>query len=71
MKLFKLIPVLFILMLFNTNSFAETKRDCSSIKTDTGVKMFEKLRCKMGKEKGKEKGEGLGTKLKKLFKKKS
>ena len=67
MKLLKLIPVLFVLTLFNTNSFAETKRDCSSIKTDTGVKIYEKLRCKMGKEKG----EGLGTKFKKLFKKKN
>ena len=67
MKLFKLIPVLFILMLFNTNSYSETKRDCSSIKDDTGVKIYEKWRCKMGKEKG----EDLGTKFKKLFKKKS
>ena len=65
MKLLKLIPVLFVLTLFNTNSFAESKRDCSAIKTDTGVKMYEKLRCKMGKEEG----EGLGTKFKKSFKK--
>ena len=67
MKLLKLIPVLFIITLYNTNSFAESKRDCSAIKTDTGVKIYEKLRCKMGKEKG----EGLGTKFKKLFKKKN
>ena len=67
MKLLKLIPVLFVLTLFNTNSFAETKSDCSSIKADTGVKIYEKWRCKMGKEKS----EGLGTKLKKLFKKKN
>ena len=67
MKLLKLIPVLFVLTLFNTNSFAETKNDCSSIKADTGVKIYEKWRCKMGKEKS----EGLGTKLKKLFKKRS
>ena len=42
MKLLKLIPVLFIITLYNTNSFAESKRDCSAIKTDTGVKMYEK-----------------------------
>ena len=65
MKLLKLIPVLFVLTLFNTNSFAESKRDCSLIKADAGVKVFEKLRCEMGKEKG----ESLGTKFKKLFKK--
>ena len=67
MKLLKLIPVLFIITLYNTNSFAESKRDCSAIKTDTGVKMYEKWRCKMSKEEG----EGLGTKLKNMFKKKS
>ena len=67
MKLLKLIPVLFIITLYNTNSFAESKRDCSAIKADTGVKVYEKLRCKMGKEKG----DGLGTKFKNLFKKKS
>ena len=67
MKLLKLIPLLFIITLYNTNSFAESKRDCSEIKADTGVKVYEKLRCKMGKEEG----EGLGKKLKNFFKKKS
>ena len=67
MKLLKIIPVLFIITLYNTNSFAESKRDCSAIETDTAVKMYEKLRCKMGKEEG----EGLGKKFKNLFKKKS
>ena len=67
MKLLKLIPVLFIITLYNTNSFAETQKDCSSIKADTGVKMYEKLKWKMGKENG----DGLGKKLKNLFKKKA
>jgi len=67
MKFLKIIPILCILILYNTNTQAETKLDCSAIKADTGVKMYEKLRCKMGKENG----EGLGKKLKNLFKKKN
>ena len=67
MKIIKFIPLLFYLILYNSNSLAETTKDCSTIKADTGVKIYEKWRCKMGKEKS----EGLGTKLKKLFKKKS
>ena len=67
MKLLKLIPVLFIITLYHTNSFAESNRDCSTIKADTGVKMYEKWKCEMGKKKG----DGLGKKLKNLFKKKS
>ena len=71
MKLLKLIPVLFVLTLFNTNSFAETKTDCSQYSTKTLVGQWDKMRCKKGKpprEKSK-----LGEKLKKLnpFKKKT
>ena len=68
MRLLKFIPILFVLALYNSNSLAgEEKKDCSLIKADTGVELYEKIRCKMGKEKG----EGLGKKLKNLFKKKS
>ena len=67
MKLLKFIPLLFILTLFNSISFAETKKDCGSIlKADTGVKMYEKWKCKMVKGGD----ESFGKKIKNLFKKK-
>ena len=60
--------ILLVLMLYDSNAFADdAKKDCSLIKADSGVELYEKIRCKMGKEKG----EGLGKKLKKLFKKKN
>ena len=66
MKLLKFIPLFCVLTLFNSNSFAENaKKNCSSIIADSGVELYEKIRCKMGKEKG----EGLGKKIKYLFKK--
>jgi hypothetical protein len=68
MKIIKVITIMLVIFTFNSQSFSEEiKRDCSEIKADTGVKMYEKLRCKMGKEKG----EGLGNTIKNLFKKKS
>jgi len=67
MKLIKLVSVLFVLILYNANSLAETKTDCSSMEADTGVKIYEKLKCKMGKNKD----ESLGKKIKNLFKKKN
>ena len=42
---------------------AETMKDCSAIKADTGVKIYEKWKCKMGKSDG----ESFGKKVKKLF----
>ena len=66
MKIIKFIPLLFILTFYNTSSFAETKKDCS-FKADTGVKMYEKWKCKMGKTEG----DGFGKKLKSIFKKKN
>ena len=66
MKLFKLITIIIILTFYNTSTFSETKQDCSSFEADTGVKLYEKLKCKLGKEKG----EGFGKKLKNLLKKK-
>jgi hypothetical protein len=67
MRLIKFLPLLFILTLLNSASFAETKKDCGSIlKSDTGVKMYEKWKCKMGKD-----GDGdFVKKFKNLFKKK-
>ena len=68
MKLLKLIPLLLLLSVFTSFSFAETKDDCGSVlKANTGAKMYEKLKCKMGKEGD----ESLGNKLKNLFKKKN
>jgi len=66
MKSFKLITPIIVLILFISTSIAEEKeKDCSSLKADTGVELYKKLKCKMGDEKG----EGLGKKLKNLFKK--
>ena len=70
MKLLKFSPLLIVLLLYNSGSFAEEmKRDCSLIKANNGVELYEKIRCKMGKEKSK--GPGLSKKLKSLFKKKN
>ena len=65
MKLLKLISIILALTLYNTNSFATTKSDCSLIETNTGMKIYEKVKCKMGKDKS----EGFGKKFKNLFKK--
>ena len=68
MKLTKITSLLFIITLYNSVSFAETKEDCGSLlNADTGVKMYEKLKCKMGKDGD----DNLGNKLKNLFKKKN
>ena len=65
MKIFKFIPILFILSLYNSNSYAE-KIDCSSIETYTLMGMIDKHRCKKG-EPPREKNK-FGKKLKKLLK---
>ena len=67
MKFLRFIPLLFVLVFYNSTSFSEEAKDCS-FKADTGVKLVEKIRCKMGVEK--KEGEGLGEKLKGFFKKK-
>ena len=68
MKLINILILTLALLAFNSQSYAEeTKIDCSTIKADNGVKLYEKIRCKMGKEKG----EGFGKKIKGFFKKKS
>ena len=68
MKFFKIIPLLIVLSLYNSTSLAEQTKDCT-FKADTGVKLLEKIRCKMGVEKNE--GEGLGKKIKGFFKKKN
>ena len=67
MKIIKFLPYTIVLSLFTSISFADDKNDCSNIKTDTGVKIYEKIKCKMEKENG----EGLSSKLKNIFKKKN
>ena len=44
-KLFKILLMMSFLILTNTASIGEEKIDCSKIKADTGVKMFEKYKC--------------------------
>ena len=68
MKTIKIILFITITYLLSLNALAqETKKDCSSIKADTGVKMYKKWKCKMDIPEG----EGIGKKLKNLFKKKN
>jgi len=67
MKIFKQLPVLFILLCYNSSSYAEeAKKNCKSIaKAETGIKMFNRLKCKLGNDNT----EGIGKKLKNIFKK--
>ena len=67
MKFLKIIPFLLVLSLYNSASLAEKTKDCT-FKADTGVKLLEKIRCKMGVEK--KEGEGLSKKIKGFFKQK-
>ena len=66
MKIIKSLPLISILLLYSSNSIAETKKDCSSIEADTGVKMYEKLKCKIDNSSS----ESIGKKLKNIFKRK-
>ena len=45
MRFIKLLPLLFILTLFNTSSYAES---CEDIKMDSSVNIIKKLKCKAG-----------------------
>ena len=67
MKKIKFLSIFLMLVFFSSNLLAETKPNCDEIKADTGVKMYEKWKCKQGKTGG----EGIGQKLKKIFKKKN
>jgi hypothetical protein len=42
MKIFKLLPLLLVLSLFSSNSFAE---DCASIPKDSSINIFKKIKC--------------------------
>ena len=67
MKTHKIIILTIFITMISFNIYAEEKKkDCSIIKAETGMKMYEAWKCKMGKEDG----EPLGKKLKNLFKKK-
>ena len=66
MKIFKLLLYIVVISLFTIISFADVENDCSKIKSDTGVKIYEKIKCKMGQEKS----EGISSKIKNIFKKK-
>ena len=70
----KIIEILLVLLLFSflsLNVAAETKLDCSNIKSDTLSDQYDKYLCKQGKPPRKK--FMLGTKLKELnlFKKKN
>ena len=45
MKIFKLLPLLLILSLYSSTSFAQ---DCDAIKMDSSVNIVKKLKCKAG-----------------------
>ena len=47
-KIFYIITFLTIFTFFNTNSFAETKPDCSKYSTKTYLGLLDKIRCKKG-----------------------
>ena len=65
MKIISILIISAFLILFNSNSFAETKEDCSKYNSDTIVGAFDKWRCKSGKEPRKKFNFGFG-KLKEL-----
>ena len=48
MKILKLLPLLLILSLYNSNSFAA--EDCEDIEMSSSVNIVKKLRCKAGFE---------------------
>ena len=63
----KIIPLIFIITLYYTGSFAENNKNCSEIESDTAVKIYEKWKC----NKDNPDGQSFGKKLKNLFKKKN
>jgi hypothetical protein len=69
MKLIKIFIIIILISPLNTIVIAETKTDCSYIKTDTLSGIYDKHLCKKGEPPRKK----LGTKLKELnpFKKKN
>ena len=49
MRILNIVTVVLILLFANSNSFAETKRDCSKYNTDTIMGTYNKMRCDKGK----------------------
>ena len=71
MKILKFISLLTVLSLFSLNSFAEENKNCQSVlKAETGQKLWESWKCKMGKTDDPE-NPSIGKKIKNLFKKKN
>tara|TARA_Y100001960_G_scaffold297493_1_gene343939 strand:+ start:633 stop:839 length:207 start_codon:yes stop_codon:yes gene_type:complete len=68
MKIIKISTILFVLSIGGTNAFAETKQDCAAMKSDTGVKLVEKIKCKMENS---DQNASFGEKIKNIFKKKN
>ena len=66
MKILTIIIFTTILLFNSSGSFADTK-DCSQYSTNTLVSLYDKWKCKQGKDERKKLG--LGKKLKSLFKK--
>ena len=64
MKIFKILLVLLLFNFFSLNVLAETKPDCSHVKTNTMSGEYDKYLCKQGKPPRKK--FKLGTKLKEL-----
>ena len=64
MKIFKILLVLSLFNFFSLNVLAETKPDCSHVKTNTMSGAYDKYLCKQGKPPRKK--FKLGTKLKEL-----
>ena len=50
MRIIKILLISSCLFLFNSYSFAETKRDCSEYTSKTLIGVYDKWLCKQGKE---------------------
>tara|TARA_B100000686_G_C16130396_1_gene637074 strand:+ start:116 stop:325 length:210 start_codon:yes stop_codon:yes gene_type:complete len=69
MKILKFIPLILILTLFSSHSFAAENEKCEKLlKAETGVKMLEAWKCE---NEGETPGETISKKLKNIFKKKN
>ncbi len=67
MTINKIIKLIIVTFFISGVALAEEKKNCSKIKADTGVKLYEKWKCKQGNGASAD----IGSKLKKLFKKKN
>jgi len=67
MKIIKISTILFVLSITGSNAFGETKQDCAAMESDTGVKLIEKIKCKMESS---DQNASFSKKIKNIFKKK-